>query len=272
LVSPTAPRTDTAPAFAGGSAAAAPTATPVAGATPTAPAPATALPFILPDPPGPNDSQALAVNTEDGSIKYDIAYSLVVVKDGAAVDETNSAYALASCKACTTFAVSFQLVLIVGRSDTIMPINVAEALNVNCPSCVTTAIADQIVVTLKAQPSDELLAALTAELKKLDGISDLGGSPADVAQAVFRVQHEIERQLADSGLQANPKATPTPSATASPSPTPSPSATPSASPARTPGATTTPSPSATPTPSATATATPSPTPTDSPSATPTPTP
>ncbi|HET6550746.1 MAG TPA: hypothetical protein VFG79_19950, partial [Solirubrobacter sp.] len=190
LVSPTAPRTDTAPAFAGGTAAAAPAATPAAGATPTDPAPATALPFILPDPPGPNDSQAVAVNTQDGSIKYDIAYSLVVVKDGAEVDETNSAYALASCKACTTVAVSFQLVLIVGRSDTIMPINVAEALNVNCPWCVTTAIADQIVVTLKAQPSDELLAALTAELKKLDGISDLGGSPADVAQAVFRVQHE----------------------------------------------------------------------------------
>ncbi len=61
------------------------------------------------------------------------------------VDNENSAYALASCKACTTLAVSFQLVLVVGQSDKIMPINVAEALNLNCPACITTAIAKQLV-------------------------------------------------------------------------------------------------------------------------------
>ena len=53
---------------------------------------------------------------------------------GEPVDNENSAYALASCNACTTLAVSFQLVLVVGQSDRIMPINVAEALNLKCPA------------------------------------------------------------------------------------------------------------------------------------------
>jgi putative peptide zinc metalloprotease protein len=71
---------------------------PASSGTPssTTTVPATAFPFKLPDKPGPHDSQALAVNTTDGSVKYDVAYSLVTVQGGEAVDETNSAYALAS--------------------------------------------------------------------------------------------------------------------------------------------------------------------------------
>ena len=53
----------------------------------------------------------------DGGVTYDIAYAVVTVKDGADVDQRNGAYALASCKACTTVAVSFQVVLVVGQSD-----------------------------------------------------------------------------------------------------------------------------------------------------------
>jgi putative peptide zinc metalloprotease protein len=240
-----------------------------ATAKPTTPATATAFPFKLPSAPGPNDSQALATNTTDGGVKYDVVYSLVTVEDGEPVDETNSAYALASCNACTTVAVSFQLVLVVGQSDTIMPINVAEALNVNCPSCITTAIAEQIVVTLKSAPSDELLRRLAEELQKLHAIEELGagGSPAEVAAFVAAVQAAIEHELDTSGLRAS-AATPTPTPTASPSPTPTATATPEPGATPAPTATPTPSPSATPT--ATATGTPSPT--AAPTETPTPAP
>ena len=116
--------------------------------------------FALPDKPRANDSQALAVNHEDGGIKYSVAYSLVTVTGGQPVDSRNTAYAFANCNACTTVAVSFQLVLVVGQSDTIAPLNFAGALNVNCPSCITTAIADQIVLSIKSVPSDELLQRL----------------------------------------------------------------------------------------------------------------
>ena len=93
--------------------------------------------------PGPNGTQALAVNTTNGGVKYDVAYSLVTVTNGEAVTKTNSAYALANCQGCTTVAVSFQIVLMVGQSHDIAPINAAGALNDDCPACITTAIADQ---------------------------------------------------------------------------------------------------------------------------------
>jgi putative peptide zinc metalloprotease protein len=135
--------------------------------------PATAFPFKLPPAPGPGDSQAVAVGMKDGGVTYDVAYSVVTV-GGAPVTDRNSAYALASCNHCTTDAVSFQVVLIVGRTKAIAPINEAEALNANCPACTTTALADQIVVTLSAAPSKALLSTLTADLKRLGDLSALG--------------------------------------------------------------------------------------------------
>jgi len=256
LVSPEAPDTRNAPAL-DEPASAAPE-SPPAGASD--PAPAVQLPFKLPDAPGEGDSQALATNTTDGAIVYDVAYSLVTVSGGEPVDNENSAYALASCDACTTLAVSFQLVLVVGQTDRIMPINVAEALNLDCPSCITTAIAKQIVVSVTAAPSEELIRRLTAELQKLDAI-DTSDSPADVLAQVNAVTDAIEQELESSGI-TYPKATPTPE----PAPAP---AEPTGA-ADDPEASARPEPTATPT--ATATATPTPTPTEESTPTPTPSP
>jgi hypothetical protein len=157
--------------------------------------------------------------------------------------------------------VSFQLVLVVGQSDKITPINIAEALNANCPSCVTVAIAHQLVVSLRSVPSDELLHRLAAELAKLGAIDDLGASPAAAAALVDQVQKEIEDVLDASGLRI-PSATPTPSPTETPGPTATPTPTPTAA------ATVTP----TDTPTPTITPTPTPSPTAEPAATATPTP
>jgi putative peptide zinc metalloprotease protein len=241
---------------------------PPAGAPSTPTVPATLLPFKLPDAPKAGDSQALATNTTDGGIVYDVAYSLVTVTNGDPVQNENSAYALASCHACTTLAVSFQLVLVVGQTDKVMPINVAEALNLDCPECITTAIAKQIVVSLRSAPSEDLLRRLTAELQKLDAI-DTSDPPAEVLAQVNAVTDAIQRELDASGL-TYPKATPTPapgetsaptsSATPDASATPGSGASPAATPTPTPAgtATPTPTPTATPTPTPTATATPAP--------------
>jgi putative peptide zinc metalloprotease protein len=202
---------------------------PSSSTTSSAPVEVAAFNFALPDKPRANDSQALAVNHQDGGIKYSVAYSLVTVTGGKPVDSRNTAYAFANCNACTTVAVSFQLVLIVGQSDTIAPLNFAGALNVNCPSCITTAIADQIVLSIKSVPSDELLQRLTEELKKLDAISALGaaGTPAEVAKQVADVQNAIQKDLADSGLATNPpKTTPTSTTPSSTTPTSTTSTTP----------------------------------------------
>jgi putative peptide zinc metalloprotease protein len=183
--------------------------TPVSSSSPSPQVVATVFPFKLPDGPKPGDSQALATGTQAGGVTYNVVYSLVTVKDGADVTNENSAYALASCDACTTVAVSFQVVLVVGTSKKILPINVAEALNDNCPSCLTTAIADQIVVTLKSQPTDELVAKIQDALKQLDAISALGAgaTPAAIASAVTQVQKQIDDALQASGQVANPTTT-----------------------------------------------------------------
>jgi putative peptide zinc metalloprotease protein len=188
------------------SSATATTPSPAAGSSPsTSTGPATAFPFTLPSAPGPGGTQALAVGRKDGGVTYDVAYSLVTVRGGAPVTESNSAFALANCKGCTTVAVSFQVVLIVGRSHLIAPIDAAGALNYDCPACTTTALADQLVVTLSAQPSRTLVEELDADLKKLDALSALGanGTPTAVASEVASVQQQIETQLNNSGLRTN---------------------------------------------------------------------
>ncbi len=200
---------------------------PASAASPT-PTDATAFPFALPSAPGPGGTQAVAANTKDGGVMYDVAYALVTVSGGADVTNTNSAYALAHCKACTTVAVSFQLVLIVGRSRVIAPINAAGSLNYDCPACTTTALADQIVVTLKSQPSQQLLDTLTADLKQLGALTALGagGTPSAVASEVGAVQQQIDTALKNSGLETNPPSSSSTSTTATPttsSSTPAPS-------------------------------------------------
>ncbi|HMC38975.1 MAG TPA: hypothetical protein VKI19_04880, partial [Acidimicrobiales bacterium] len=165
---------------------------------------ATAFPFALPGPPGPGDTQALALGTTDRGVTYDVAYGVLTVSGGNPVTDTNSAYAIADCRACTTVAVSFQVVLVVGQSDVVSPMNGAAAINYKCLACTTTALADQMVVTLRMQPSQQLTARLDAALAQLNLLSKLGaaGTPAAIAGVVDEVQNEVTALLAQSGLVA----------------------------------------------------------------------
>jgi putative peptide zinc metalloprotease protein len=182
---------------------------PAAATTPSAPpaqasdtSRATVFPFKLPDEPRRGDTQAVATGKTDGGVTYDIAYAVVTVKDGADVTQRNGAYALASCKACTTVAVSFQVVLVVGQSDVIAPVNVAEALNVGCPSCVTAAFATQLVVSLRDEPTPALLRRLQQALERLHGIPSLDSTDA-ISKELADIQREIDDALDDSALRAN---------------------------------------------------------------------
>ena len=184
-------------------------------ASPARPGDATGFPFVLPGPPGPGGTQALAVGTTDGRVTYDVAYAVVTVSGGAPVTETNAAYALASCHSCTTVAVSFQVVLVVGQSNDVAPIDAAGALNWKCPACTTAALADQLVVTLTAQPSPALVAQLQSALAQLGYLHLLGaaGTPQAVAAQVAVVQQQVEAVLRSSGLLAGPATTNTTTAT-----------------------------------------------------------
>ncbi|HST48700.1 hypothetical protein [Jatrophihabitans sp.] len=125
-------------------------------------APTWVFPFNRPAAPGAGDNQALAVNTTNGSVVYDVAFALVWA-DADAVLNKNEAYAFASCTGCRTTAVSFQVVLIVGNAHVVVPQNISAAVNYNCLACVTQALAVQLVLSLPGAPS----AAETAEVEAL---------------------------------------------------------------------------------------------------------
>jgi putative peptide zinc metalloprotease protein len=178
---------------------------------PRGPSPASTFPFTVPPRPGRDGTQAVALGTKNGAVTYDVVYSLITISGGRSVTETNGAYALADCRSCTTVAVSFQIVLVVGQSNVVAPVDEAVAANYDCPACATTAVADQMVVTLKSTPTAVLDRELENSLRQLDALSELGasGTPAVVASQVAAVEQQVGEALNESGLLANPIATST---------------------------------------------------------------
>ncbi|HVT65030.1 MAG TPA: hypothetical protein VHD81_07745 [Mycobacteriales bacterium] len=250
------------------------------GASPPPPpggvVPSTAFPFALPSAPGPGDTQALATNQTDGGVVYRVAYAVVTVSGDDAVTNDNSAFAIANCNACTTVAVSFQVVLVVGESHAIAPIDAAGALNYECPACMTTAVADQLVVTLTKEPPASLTSRLEAAMRRLDLLPLFGASatPEQIESQVNAVQQKVESLLQSSGLLAQPLPSDSPTATATSSSTtsvPAQSASPDATSTASTGSgapsqpdTSAPSPTATPTSSPSAARSSSSSPSDSP--------
>ena len=109
--------------------------------------------------PDDDGNQALAVNSTDGSVTYDVAFALVWA-DGGPVDTRNEAYAFANCTDCAAVAVGFQVVLIVGQADVVVPENLSAAANYNCVRCLTYALASQLVLTLDGPLSEDGMARL----------------------------------------------------------------------------------------------------------------
>lgn len=130
-------------------------------ATGDATPPSWVFPFDKPPAPEEDGNQALAVNTTDGSVTYDVAFALVWAEDGP-VDTRNEAYAFASCTGCAAVAVGFQVVLIVGQADVVVPENLSAAANYNCVRCLTYALASQLVLTLDGPLSTDGMARLNA--------------------------------------------------------------------------------------------------------------
>ena len=137
----------------------------------SATAPSWVFPFNRPGAPKPDGNQALAVNTTDGSVVYDVAFALVWAEEGEPVDTRNEAYAFASCQGCAAVAVGFQVVLIVGQADVVVPENLSAAANYNCLDCLTYALASQLVLTLDGPLSDGGMARLES---LWDEIADFG--------------------------------------------------------------------------------------------------
>ena len=222
-------------------------------------APTWVFPFDRPLPPGEGDNQAVAVNTKDGSVSYDVAMAMVWVEDGQTqdVDNANEAYAFASCSDCVTVAVAFQVVVIVGQADVVVPQNVSAAVNYDCFECITAAVAKQLVVTVDTLPGQDKLVALNDIWARLAEFATTIPtlSLEDLLARLEEFEEQIKAVLTDAVEAAppvdEPTATPTGSATADPSATPA-SEEPSPSSTADPSSSSSPTPTGTPTPTGSA--------------------
>ena len=113
------------------------------------------FPFNKPLAPGKGDNQALAVNTTDNTIRYDVAFALVWVDDDSPALNTNESYAFASCDNCAAVSVGFQIVLVTGDNHVAAPANISAAVNYDCVNCLSYALATQLFLTLDGPLSDE---------------------------------------------------------------------------------------------------------------------
>ncbi|WP_230208971.1 hypothetical protein [Nostocoides sp. HKS02] len=183
--------------------------------------PAWVFPFNRPSAPGAGDTQALAVNTTNGSSLYDVAFALVWA-DGPSVTNRNEAYAFASCTSCQTVAVAFQVVLIVGHANVAIPQNLSGAVNYSCMKCVTYALAQQLVLTVPGELSSDARARLDALWQQITAYAaHLRDVPLDqIRTQLLAYQEQITTIV--TAAATSPGATPGPGPTdgASASPTP----------------------------------------------------
>ncbi|MDQ1631938.1 MAG: putative peptide zinc metalloprotease protein [Frankiaceae bacterium] len=164
------------------------------------------FPFPPPGPAAPGGSRAVSITTADGTANYDVAFSMVWVT-GNDVHTRNDAIALASCTHCTSVAVAFQTVFLLGQDgaggtgNTIAPINTSQALNYACRDCRTTAIAVQLVVSLTSLPDAATSAQLAEIWKGLDQLStDLPHlSDAEIYARLKGIEQAILTTLAAAG-------------------------------------------------------------------------
>ena len=179
------------------------------------------FPFNRPLPPDAGDTQALAANTTDNTVAYDLAFAMIWA-DEEQVTNTNEAYAFASCTNCAAVAVSFQVVLIVGDSEVIVPENIAAAVNYDCVQCLTYALASQLVVTVDGPLTDKSMAALSELWSEIAAFAqDIASVPLAELQAalegyqeqikdIIREDPAAQEALLNDGQQADPTQDPTP--------------------------------------------------------------
>lgn len=177
------------------------------------------FPFDKPLPPAEGDNQALAVNTTDGSVTYDVAFALVWA-EGDEVLNVNEAHAYASCSDCVAVAVAFQVVLIMDDARVVVPQNLAVAANYECYRCITAAIANQLVLSVPGEPGEEQLLALGEVWGQLLQLASTITSftLAEVAAQLETFKEQIVTILYDAPVVESTAST----ASSSPSPTDSP--------------------------------------------------
>jgi putative peptide zinc metalloprotease protein len=187
-----------------------------ASALPAAGRSAWPFPFAPPPAPRAHDNFAVAVSTVDGDRVAVMETSMAWLGE-ARVDHRNRAYALASCADCTTVAAAFQVVVASGTSRTVVPENSAIAVNYQCTTCITHAIAVQTVVTTTSTPPAEVRARVEAQVRAARALEARVASipPAELRSRLRAIEAEILEVLGPytkevAGGEATDEAAPAP--------------------------------------------------------------
>lgn len=152
------------------------------------------FPFAPPPAPRAQDNFAVAVNPVDGGRVAVMETSMHWLGE-ARVDHRNRAYALASCADCTTVAAAFQVVVASGTSRTVVPENSAIAVNYECTTCITHAIAVQTVVTTTSTPPATVRSQVEAQVTRARALE---ARVSSIPTSELRAQlHAIEAEVLD---------------------------------------------------------------------------
>jgi putative peptide zinc metalloprotease protein len=146
----------------------------------------------------PDANSAIAINTEDGSSLFKLAFAIRRVA-GDVVDQQNVAVAYASCTSCQTTAIAIEIVLVTGDPNVATPENVAVAVNESCHLCDTFATAYQFVVSTGGPvhfTSEGMreLQQIRHELRKLKGLSN-AEIRARLPALIARLKQVLQTQL-----------------------------------------------------------------------------
>ncbi|MHA0288416.1 hypothetical protein ACXYX3_18470 [Mycobacterium sp. C3-094] len=190
------------------------------------------FPVDKPLTPGPDDNQALAVNTTDNTVVYDTAFALVWQTDEEYAENINDAEAYASCRNCGAVAVAYQVVFVIDGDDSnnnvATPQNLAGALNYDCINCLTYGLAQQLFITIDEPLSPTAMAKIDevwSRVAEFQGRIEAGQVKlADIQPQLEAYTDEIKAIVEED--QPGTFATPTTvAATSSSSPTTAPTST-----------------------------------------------
>jgi putative peptide zinc metalloprotease protein len=148
------------------------------------------------------ENTATAVIEQDAGRSFDFAWDLHKYNGDADVRHLNSATARARCVGCRATAIAFQVVIAVGSPTTVAPVNLAEAINLECTECVVVAEARQFVrvVPDPVQLTDTGRAVLNDVRVDLAALETQDALPLDQLHQAVEAQEARVRQVLQDEL------------------------------------------------------------------------
>jgi hypothetical protein len=154
---------------------------------------------------------ATAITEQDDTRVFDFAWDIDRQRGDDIVDHLNSATAKARCMRCGATAIAFQIVLVDGSPRGVVPINQAEAVNLECTECTVAAEARQWVRVFPdpVKFTGEGRAILSDVRHHLAALEGQNLPLADLHQAVETEEARVDQVLADElVLKAKPDTEP----------------------------------------------------------------